>query len=655
MLKKITWSKLFPLLLGISLLIGIISNVIMPADPRLSVLVIGGCAVCICGWSSWTRWTDQLSRKHLWWLIIAGCALIVSGQLLVLHFLPATVYHDPFRVLYQAERLSRGQTNWGISTYFWRYPNNVDLAFLLAQWLKLTTLVGLTTNQALHILALLFLDGTIGLSLLILMRTKTRNSILLAALIFFLVSPFAYSYYLQVFYSDLPILFCLLVIFDCLTRWQQLGVKGKVVAGILIFSSALFGQMLKPNLIVLALATVLLLGALAVTDRALLLKLLLPLLLLLVGFAATVPTEKVVDHTVNFSRNAKYQVPVLHWVWMSYNPSGTGTYVGKDVQKMNTLPNKKARQNFAQQNLPKRLKQLGFSGIVKRWVLKIGILLNVGHLQKSYTGGFINAPAAYQKYQGQLSLLGQLVMRIGVILLYSWSLMKCWVLFRTKKRLAVPMIDLLVITAVGYLAFHALLWEAEGRYGQPLLALLLLLDVCPTLPNRVPFKLTTPQRTALLSGIGVLAGILLVTIKTPLVNYDHVVAAQRSQVSAQYHAPLTTIAAKTTLTQDVQLNHVANKLSILIPAKTKITAQLVGLHSQRRYKLRQRATALHLTQRLKPGRYRIVLRNQHTTAQKLWVVKTQRYQLAPSAVKINGQAQRFASLVYTCRYRGEKA
>jgi hypothetical protein len=655
MLKKLTWLKLFPLLLGVSLLIGIISNLVMPADPRLSALVIISCGGCIYGWSSWSRWTDQLTPKNLRRILFAGGVVIIIVQLLVLHFLPATVYHDPFRVLYQAERLSRGNTNWQVSTYFWRYPNNVDLAFLIAQWLKLTTVLGLTTNTAIHILSMLFLDGLIGLTFVILLRTKTRNSLILTVLAFYLFSPFAYSYYLQVFYSDLPILLCLLVIFDCLTQWPQLTGKGKVTAGILIVGSALLGQMLKPNLIVLAIACLVVIIALVFNDRRLLVKLLLPLTLLLLGFAATIPTEKLIDRSINFSRNTQYQVPVLHWVWMSYNPSGTGAYVGKDVQKMNRLPNKQARQQFAQQDLPKRLRKLGPSGIIKRWLLKIGILLNVGRLQKSYTGGFIGAPSGYQKYQAKVSLFGQLFIRVGIILLYGWSLMKCWLLLRAPKRIASPMIDLLVITAVGYLAFHTLLWEAEGRYGQPILSLLLLLDVCPTLPDHLPVRLTTAQRTAIFSGIGVLAGVLLLTVKTPLINNDHVVAAQRSQVSAQYHAPLTTIAAKSTVTQDLQLNHVTTKISLLMPKNTRITAKLINLQNQHSYKLQQKTTAVLLKRRLDPGQYRIVFSNQRSVAQKLWVVKTQRYQLAPYAVKINGKTERFASLVYTCRYRGEKA
>jgi hypothetical protein len=134
-----------------------------------------------------------------------------------------------------------------------------------------------------------------------------------------------------------------------------------------------------------------------------------------------------------------------------------------------------------------------------------------------------------------------------------------------------------------------------------------------------------------------------------------VVAAQRSQVSAQYHAPLTTIAAKSTVTQDLQLNHVTTKISLLMPKNTRITAKLINLQNQHSYKLQQKTTAVLLKRRLDPGQYRIVFSNQRSVAQKLWVVKTQRYQLAPYAVKINGKTERFASLVYTCRYRGEKA
>lgn len=644
--------KLFPLLLAGGLLIGIISNIVAPINVKESCLVV---IISVILWYLWPYFkvkTNQLSQKTVTWCIGIGIILIFIIQLIVLRYLPATIYHDPFRVLYQAEHLSQGQHVWSSSTYFWRYPNNVPLAFLLSQWLKLTTFIHLSTNTALHILSIVLLDGFILIALSTIRKISRRNSEALAILTFFIVSPFAYTYYLQVFYSDLPILICLMLCFAILERWTSLSKKSKTLNGLLLFGLILIGQLIKPNLIVFVVAIIILMFYLLLNNRKTLVKYLLPLSIILLGFVATISVKTAIDQTVDFSNNTKYELPTTNWIWMSYNPKGNGTYVGADIKKMTQLPTKAARQSYNEKEIPNRIKSLGVTGVVERWVVKVGVLLNVGHIQRSYTGGYIEAPATYQKYQSQLSLLGSLIMRVGFIFIYGLAFMECLSLIIKKHYAINPTRDLAILLAVGYLAFHALVWEAESRYGQPILPLLLFINASLIPEKQTDLTLSKPRsRTFLLSGTLLIAVLVFAVWSKPLLSSKKMlVAGQRSQLSLQYKAKPTWISKNTTISQTVVLNHAATKLSISAPQKTHLYAQLVSIDDHRSYALIHKGSTLILHQKLASGKYKIVLTNKSTNQQKVELVSTQKFKLTPHPLVINQQHFKYRSLIYDFSY-----
>ncbi len=639
--------KLFPLLLAGSLFIGIISNLIYPKNVKASCLVVILCCLIWLARPYFNRYTNRLSHKTVNWLLAGGLILILGGQLLILQYLPATIYHDPFRVLHQAELLSQGQHHWQSSTYFWRYPNNVPLTFLLAQWLKFTTILRLSTNTALHLLSLGLLDGFILGTLLQLRRLSQRNSSVLALLLFFLVTPFAYTYYLQVFYSDLPILVCLLLIFNILQRWPQLTRNRKISAGSSLFLLTLFGQLIKPNLIVLAMAVIIFLGALLLWQRASLGHYLLPLVVILLGFGATIPAKMVIVQSSDFTTNATYAMPTTHWIWMSYNPKSHGAYVGTDVKHMTQLPNKTVRQHYIAHALPQRLKKLGVRGVVARWLIKVGILLNVSNIQKAYTGGYQEAPAWFLNDHAVLSLTSTLSMRVGFIIIYSLALLKCLTILANRKLTLIPSRDLAILTAVGYLAFHALLWEAESRYGQPLLPLLLFMTAypLPAVPNQRRRHRNWLPCVAIL-----LASMFFFTEITPLFPLKTLITAgQRSQLSLQYKVTPQKIKPGTVLRQSLNLNHVTTKLSVALPQQTHIQAYLTAPHQQT-YSLRQTGSTLKLATHLAPGHYQLVLRNYTTKPQQVEIVHTQKFRLARHPLLINGRQKSYNSLIYKASY-----
>lgn len=63
-----------------------------------------------------------------------GVAMVIA-QIMTLLFFPNMVYHDPYRVLSQADQMAANQNTWDI-TYFWRYPNNVSITYLMSLWLR---------------------------------------------------------------------------------------------------------------------------------------------------------------------------------------------------------------------------------------------------------------------------------------------------------------------------------------------------------------------------------------------------------------------------------------------------------------------------------------------------------------------------------------
>ncbi|CAK1235825.1 hypothetical protein [Fructobacillus cardui] len=152
----------------------------------------------------------------------------------------------------------------------------------------------------------------------------------------------------------------------------------------------------------------------------------------------------------------------------------------------------------------------------------------------------------------------------SIILFFTVSLpLLCWRprFHRQKDQLAL----LAVLTALGYLAFHVIFWEAESRYGQIILpALFLLLAALPAPVTRrqkvtdVKRQKRWPRVTFLISATITIYAIFLQSYSLSTIA----VAAQRSQLLVQYHAQATTTSPGTTLEQQVNLPKPANTFSV---------------------------------------------------------------------------------------------
>lgn len=121
----------------------------------------------------------------------------------------------------------------------------------MSLWLRITQLFGLSTNTAIHLLSIIVLDGFILYFLVVIRRLNQNNSMVLGAFAFFVLTTFAYTYYLQVFYSDLPTMLVLLLVLSILYRWPTYSRRQKIGAGLGLVVTILIGDLVKPNLIVL--------------------------------------------------------------------------------------------------------------------------------------------------------------------------------------------------------------------------------------------------------------------------------------------------------------------------------------------------------------------------------------------------------------------
>lgn len=649
-MAKHSWMAVF---LAICLIIGICGNLMKSGAVLWGVVVLLISVVTFAAAHNLGPLVNRLTARQMRIMIGIGLTLMLVGQVLILIFLPDTIYHDPYRILSQADQMAAGHNIWN-TTYFWRYPNNVSLTYLLSLWFRLTSLVGMSTNVASHILTITLLDTFIIMTLVTLKQLSERNSIVLGGFTFLVLSPFAYTYYLQVFYSDLPSMLILLMIFRILWRWRIKSNLQRICTGIGLTMLVLVGQLLKPNLIVLLPALFIIVVILWHRKLLRTTKLTVPFLLIVAGFGLSVPTTQVIHTAANFHPNAAYELPVTSWMLMGVNTNSDGMYSTKDIEKAITLKDKQAVEQYDIQTIQTRVKKLGVFGLMKLWLVKIGILLNVRSIQDWYNGGFQSAPTWYDQHSQFLRAVTAVSYQVVTIVLWLTLIIRL-LAWRPDLRDETALIGLLaIVTALGYLAFHTLLWETEERYGQAIVPLVLF--ALGALPNTARKRVVIPKRTRNRLAVGfALAAILGLSTFSGLLAKDYpntiVVAAQRSQLSTQYHAKPQLIAPNTVMSEEISLNGASNYLSVQIHQAAGMKVTLTSPSTGKVYKLKPAATVYKLETNIAAGHYRITAKNTSGIGQQVDVVNTQRYQLAEYPLVVNGVKNATASFVYTSLYQ----
>lgn len=647
MIKNIRSIQLANALLIICLVVGVAVNVIFPINFGLSGMVIVLVMIGLMLAKPIKIKLKEISENNMQKMIIIGLGLIVLIQILLLFYFQVSVYHDPFRVLYQAELLSKGQNSWVDTTYFWRYPNNASITILLSWWLKLTSLVHLTTNFSINLLSMIFLDTLIFMTIKLVWKIGKSVPGTLLVLLFFLITPFAYSYNLHVFYSDVPSMFALLFIFRVVMGWGQFSSVKRIVNGIALVITVTLGQIIKPNLIVLMVATIIFIVYLWRFKKLVFKKLWMPLVMIILGFMLALPTQSLIEQSANFERNNTYELPIESWIWMGMNSGTKGTYSSADVAQLVKLKDQVARKKYVEQKITQRVKKLGIIGLLKQWIEKLGELLNVSGVADSYSGGFVNAPSWYLRYAAIINNISAILERSAWILLFMFTIKRSWA-FGSKRSMFTDDRWLLIeLTVLGYIGFHVLLWEVESRYGKVLLPLLLILNVLPIK------KSIQPVGAKVFNGLTLLMGSILAVLFVTNVNFPkkislqpQIVAAQRSQLSGQYGAKPIAIKAGHELQQNVLVNHQASTLLLSLPKGSKLTGVLINNNDGQEYKLKKIGNSFGIKTTMKAGMYTLKLSNSTSKKQEIWMISTIEYKLTNYPLIIDGQLNRYGALIY---------
>lgn len=648
MIKKLY--NILPILLMIPLAIGIWTNIYVRTNMAYALIIITAIFLCLIFRKKLTAWANRLSPQTIKRTLIVGVVAIFVIQLFVLTFLPATVFHDPFRVLYQAELLAKGNYDWNTTTYFARYENNVPIAWLLSLWLRLTNVFHLSTNLSMHILAILFLDGFIILSLHMVNQFSKNNLFKLSYLFVLVFSSFSYTYYLQVVYTDLPLMFAILIVVDLLMNWQNLTKIKRIWAGVILLITTFFAQMLKGNFAIIAIAVLLTLGLSYFLDKKQAKLFWKPAIIIVLGICLASPVGKTISSAAHYQPDETYQLPIVHWVWMSYNPKTSGMYNSQDIAKMMSLKSADARTSYVKKDLPKRIGKLGFTGLLRQWYNKTVSFNLVKEIPGSYTAGYVQVPKFYINFQKIVSLWGQAILRIGTILLFGLSIFKLLLLFKNHGDPFNFVQCFSILTMVGFITFFVFIWEIEPRYSQIIIPLLLANAMIPAVKKAPEVK----HGRTWLFGISVVAAIFAISLEHPSnFKQDLVIAAQRSQLSSQYHAPEPVFSGKDTITQDVRFNHAINELSCLAPSpsSSNMKLQLVDLSTNRVYDFKYGQDGYVIERWLPAGRYQLkVTPVDRTKKMQLVLTKMQNYKLGYYPLIVNGHHYQNQSMVYEASY-----
>ena len=207
---------------------------------------------------------------------------------------------------------------------------------------------------------------------------------------------------------------------------------------------------------------------------------------------------------------------------------------------------------------------------------------------------------------------------------------------------------LTILTALGYIAFHTLLWETESRYGQVMIPLLGILCAVPSLALESERRVRQRTKAAGRLTLGVLLVALVAFMVTPplYAPKGHDVAQQQSQLSLQFDAKKTHIRPYDTLSQRVKLNHQARHFSVSLAPAAEFSGTLINEQTHQHYELKRTFDALTLKRTLPEGMYRIQLRNDLQRSQSVLITKTISYRLAPYPLEIDQHKYPYWSFVY---------
>lgn len=413
---------------------------------------------------------------------------------------------------------------------------------------------------------------------------------------------------------------------------------------------AALGQLIKGNLIVIVPASLLVLLGLGWSEKGVKRQLLAPLSLIIVGVLLAFPATTVIESGANFYHRHQIEFPLPAWIAMGYNQHTKGAFSTADVNRNLHQRTWQARQSNDWAVLKRRLTKPGLIKLSRLALAKLMILTNDANVNFWYNGGPRAAPAWYlqaaPRWEGLVVIIYQSVTGALYWLVSQRLLARQPGLTTVRGTVMVW----LVLIALGYLTFHVFLWEVEERYGQVLLPLLLIMLALTRPPQPGAPRIKRQWGIAgLIVGLTWLSGVNVnrVGLNTNLKTVT--VAAQRSQLSAQYGAKPWRLRPGQEVSQVINLHQAINYFSVQVHSGSPLVVTLEG--PGRTVTLHRRGDCYRDRQPLPAGTYQVRINNPTPRAQPVDVTQVRHYQLAPQPLVWRGHPDRTASLIYDALWR----
>ena len=432
------------------------------------------------------RWIYQklsaLTKKKQAIILFSLFAVFLLAQILWVTNVHLMTFGDPEHVFVQATRLFEGNHTW--DTWILQYPNLVPLVTLNLGFLKVAAFLHVNFWAVFYAFNILINTAIWAMVARILW---TKNSVLsIFSLLLVMLVPSFSIWLITIGYSDgiaMLALVSLFWIFKNAANRDRLSIL-QFIAVCLIFG---VGYLLRPNIIVLFLAT-LIIGVFAFWQRkkynALWKICAWFFLALIIGTGLSIGLNHTLAGLVGYDLNNKNVFPVWNWIYESVNFSAGGMWTPQDryYTLLHTGYDTAKAADIA--GIWQRITHYNVL-LLPLWLMKFGILWTSGTFQTtndyamySQVYNWTQAPAWLSQNIAALTSAEETFAKALMALLLFAIIYSLW----KKKKELISSFGFLVLSILGISLFHALIWEVKERYQFMTLALLIL-AACICLPE----------------------------------------------------------------------------------------------------------------------------------------------------------------------------
>lgn len=577
------------------------------------------------------KYMGRLSAGKQRWLLISLMILWLVIQLFLDFTIQGAQGVDDFDVRLQAHSLAAGNTTW--ASYFYTWPNNVNIAILFSWFIQFFQLFGLNNSWLLFNISITVITfSTLLIGTKIIHNFVNFKSEIILWLLILLYTP----YYVINFYSytdPIAVFFVVMSFFE-ITRMQQKSRWNLVhlFCGIILIT---LGTLFKTNAVIFAIAI-----PIYIFLKFDWKKLVQSFLLLMIVMGLGVMVQKEVQNHYHYTEKDEFKFPTEYWIALSYNKYSKGTvnsdkYTWAYTGLVEGYENKK---ELDQKLIKDEIKTLGWKGVFKQYLDKTNVMYSAGstgtlmrdfkispHYSKltTYLSGTNGYLAAY---------LAQIVYLV-ILLLVLYQISYVFI-----KKSQPTVFDLFLIFFFGLYLFHILLWEVENRYLYLTIPLLFVFAVLPLEHIKVDNLLaqvghySKQQKWLLTVIITTLAGFMVVN------NFDLLDLESEAYVPVQqqefFRTNMYRLKAQAVITQKFDLNKAPHYLKINLGSNAnKFTVKVFKVGSRKNVVLGQNNGFYEL----KPNQGKLIIEvsNKTKKTQAVDVNKIGYFKMAQYPAKIN--------------------